>query len=111
MKNMKIASVLMLGILTVLMLPVAALASAEFDITMTQSTFEVGWSESKTVNINIVCTNSAQSCNCKSRVDGGSWSGEFTVNPGTSSARNVIVTAPSSGEGSQTRSYEVGCNE
>jgi len=106
-KNLLKSWVIFLAIFLVVIGTVQALA--EFDANAQQpSKFQ--WGETKQISINVQCDNSAQSCRCKAYWD-DEWSSEFLINPQSSTTRYVSVTAPSTGQGSQSHNYRVGCNE
>ncbi len=104
-KNLMFAFILMFSLIFIGQVQ----ARAEFDVNAQQpSKFE--WGETKQVDITIRCDNSVQTCRCKSYWD-GAWSSLFYINAQTSITRQASVTAPSSGQGSESYNYRVGCYE
>ncbi|MCD6557631.1 MAG: hypothetical protein J7K31_01200 [Candidatus Aenigmarchaeota archaeon] len=86
-------------------------AAAEFTVSGTTE-YTVAWGESKSVFVNVKCLNSFQDCQCYDRVDTGSWSAKYSINPGQTEPRNFnLPPVPSSGKGQVSYVIEVKCNE
>jgi len=86
-------------------------AAAEFSVSISPTSYEVGWGESKTVSVKVHCSNSFEACRCYSKLDGNSYSARWDISPGSDVYKSATVTAPSSGQGSDSHTYYVRCNE